>query len=581
MKAWLKRLKRIVARNPQLKIIFIGLPCVALLAIAALLIVPAISIETNVIAPDSVLAAEMPENTVVQTASPSAAPTDKPKETEKPKKKATDVVCTLRVKSSENDMYVQVCDGDGNALHEVFNLCIEYPDGEICRFYTEEDGSCYIVELEEGNYSITFEEKEGFVIVKPVNCAVKGKIAYTVIENISEQQEIKTSDEVAEQTEEKEAEPTFFAEEVREPQETIELSLIDVHVLDENGNQTYNYTYSTGPNGALLLADTSEESDVYPIEENGKLAYGLRRVIKVFYADGTVGDTLPDETVPADTYTVEESSDYVSLFNADNTPNGIFVISAEPIIEQQQVTTGWVTIEGRIYYYDANGNPVTGLKSIGGKMYYFDTDGVRASAVGVDVSSFNHDINWGMVKSAGIDFAIIRIGGRSWYNPGALYDDVKFADNIRQAKAAGVNVGVYFYSMAINTNEAVEEASLVLERLGGMSLEMPIFIDMEYSGIYPNARADWINNDMRNEIIRAFCTTVENSGYRAGYYSGQSYMTHNIYMDQFANYTVWLASYTETGYKPKSFANHYDIWQMTDSGFVNGINGCVDIDILW
>lgn len=570
MKKWFKRLRRAVRRNPQYKIIFLGVPCMGLLALAFFTVLGRVRLpETEPVAPSS----EVTE---------SAAPAEStPRPVNYTPSGEDQVECRINAHSSELDMYVWVSDLNGDSFgNAVFSVSVEYPNGEKSSFVTDKNGECYISELEPGDYRVSVDVREGFSPANTVICTVKGKSEYKVIEHISEQTEVVSSSEINEPTVAAEETPTVFAEEVRPVETPEEIDLIEVNVLDENGNQTYKYTYSVGENGCLLTA-SGEESDVFPIEENGVLAYGLRKVIRVFYADGTVGDVLPDETVPPESYTLEESSEEVALFNEDNTPVADYAITAVPIVELQSVTTGWMTVEGKVYYYGRNGKPVKGLKSIDGKIYYFDADGVRAKSVGVDVSSFNLDINWGMVKSAGIDFAIIRVGGRSWYNPGKLYDDDKFADNIRQARAAGVKVGVYFYSMAVNTNEAVEEASLVVERLGGSYLEMPIFIDVENSGIAPNARADGVAKDVRTEIVNAFCTTIENAGYAAGFYSGQSFMTHRLDMNALSKYFTWMASYTGTGFKPQSFAWRYDMWQMTDSGFVPGINGCVDINILW
>lgn len=107
-----------------------------------------------------------------------------------------------------------------------------------------------------------------------------------------------------------------------------------------------------------------------------------------------------------------------------------------------------------MYYYDSQGQKVTGLKKIDGRIYYFDQNGVRAQSVGIDVSFYNKDINWQAVKAQGIDFAIIRLGGRTW-RTGELYDDSMTQEYLREARAAGLRIGAYFYSTAVNNVEAV------------------------------------------------------------------------------------------------------------------------------
>jgi len=139
---------------------------------------------------------------------------------------------------------------------------------------------------------------------------------------------------------------------------------------------------------------------------------------------------------------------------------------------------------------------------------------------------------------------------------------------------------VYFYSTAIDAVEAVQEASLVLERLNGTALDYPIFIDVEQSGDYPYGRSDQLSKTARNEIVTAFCQTVINSGYRAGVYSGQNFFANHIDHAALTQYYIWLASYTSNNRLP-GFGGHYDMWQFTDSGVVNGIKGKVDMNAIF
>jgi GH25 family lysozyme M1 (1,4-beta-N-acetylmuramidase) len=249
----------------------------------------------------------------------------------------------------------------------------------------------------------------------------------------------------------------------------------------------------------------------------------------------------------------------------------------EPIIESSDSTTGWRDIAGNTYYYDSNGIAVTGLQTINGKLYFFDQYGVKAKALGVDVSSYNNFINWPAVAAQGIDYAIIRAGSRGW-ETGTIYDDSWFELNLTSAKAAGLKLGVYFYSTATTPLEAEDEALYVIECLNGTKLDLPIYIDVEYSGDYPNGRADKLSSERRSQIIDSFCTTVENNGYEAGVYSSQSYFMYNLSVDYLTQrYSIWLASYTRAAILP-SFQWNYDIWQFTDNGKVNGITGTVDMN---
>ena len=238
--------------------------------------------------------------------------------------------------------------------------------------------------------------------------------------------------------------------------------------------------------------------------------------------------------------------------------------------------TGWQEIGGVTYYYDETGVPVTGLCQIQGKLYFFDQYGQCAKALGIDVSTYNGFINWPAVAVQGIDYAILRAGGRGW-ETGLIYDDDWFQRNLMEARLAGIDIGVYFFSTATNPAEAQQEAAYVLHCLGGTKLEMPIFIDVEYSGDYPHGRADRLSNTEREVIINAFCRTVMDAGYEAGVYSGEYYYKYNLDYNSLSKYTLWLASYTKSARLP-DFPGHYDMWQFTDGGLLNGITGIVDMN---
>lgn len=249
----------------------------------------------------------------------------------------------------------------------------------------------------------------------------------------------------------------------------------------------------------------------------------------------------------------------------------------EPItVSESGSLLGWQQIAGSTYYYDQNGTPVTGMQTINGKLYFFDQYGVKAEALGIDVSFYNKFITWPAVAAQGIDFAILRAGGRGW-ETGLIYDDRWFQRNLKEARAAGIDLGVYFFSTATNPAEAEEEARYVLGCLGGTRLELPIFIDVEYSGDYPHGRADRLSRSQRELIINAFCRTVMDEGYEAGVYSGQNYFKYNLDMRSLTKYTLWLASYTKNTRLP-NYPGHYDLWQFTDSGRVDGISGIVDMN---
>ena len=236
--------------------------------------------------------------------------------------------------------------------------------------------------------------------------------------------------------------------------------------------------------------------------------------------------------------------------------------------------TGWQTIDGHTYFYDKNGKYVTGEQIIQGAKYTFDSEGRMSNnsgTMGIDVSKWNGSIDWNAVKNSGVSYVIIRCGYRG-SSTGALIEDPKFASNIKGAKAAGLKVGVYFFSQAVNEAEAVEEASMALNLVSGYGLEYPIFLEVEASG----GRGDAIDTATRTAVCRAFCATVQNSGYKAGVYANTTWFNTKINAGSLTDYKIWLAQYASA---PTYTATRYDMWQYTSKGKIGGVSGSVDMNI--
>ena len=236
--------------------------------------------------------------------------------------------------------------------------------------------------------------------------------------------------------------------------------------------------------------------------------------------------------------------------------------------------TGWQTIDGHVYFYDKNGNYVTGEQVIQGAKYSFGSDGKLAKssgAMGIDVSKHNGNIDWNAVKNSGVSYVIIRCGYRG-YSTGVLVEDPKFRSNIKGAKAAGLKVGAYFFSQAVNEVEAVEEASMAIDLVKGYGLNYPLFLDVEASG----GRADGISRETRTAVCKTFCQTVQNSGISAGVYANKTWFTEKINTGSLTSYKLWLAQYASA---PTYTATRYDLWQYSSKGKVSGISTHVDMNI--
>lgn len=194
--------------------------------------------------------------------------------------------------------------------------------------------------------------------------------------------------------------------------------------------------------------------------------------------------------------------------------------------------------------------------------------------VGIDVSKWNGDIDWDKVKAEGVEFAIIRAGYRGSVT-GSIVQDPKFEENMRGATAAGIQVGAYFFTQAVNEVEAVEEASAVLRLVREYSLDYPIFIDTEGAG--GSGRADGLDKETRTLVCEAFCRTVSNAGIRGGVYASRNWYNNNLDMKRLDAYYIWLAEYRST----PLYQGYYQMWQHSSKGRVDGIKGNVDLDIAY
>ena len=235
--------------------------------------------------------------------------------------------------------------------------------------------------------------------------------------------------------------------------------------------------------------------------------------------------------------------------------------------------TGWQTIDGQKCYFDKNHNKVTGKQVIGGVEYDFGESGTVSAgsgSLGIDVSKYQPSINWAAVKSSGVDYVIIRCGYRG-SSTGALIEDPYFKSHIKGAKAAGLKVGVYFFTTAVTEAEAVEEASMCAYLCNGYGLDFPIFMDCESS---PRAGYNGMSASQRTAIIKAFCNTVRSAGYSAGVYANKTWLSSYMNAGELSGYKIWLAQYNSA----PTYSGKYDMWQYTSKGSVNGISGYVDMN---
>ena len=194
--------------------------------------------------------------------------------------------------------------------------------------------------------------------------------------------------------------------------------------------------------------------------------------------------------------------------------------------------------------------------------------------LGIDVSRWNQTIDWEKVKEDGIEFAIIRCGYRG-ATSGSLVLDPLYEENIKGAIAAGIPVGVYFFTQAVSEMEAIEEASMVIRLIEDYDVDYPVFLDRESAG--GKGRADSLEADERTKYHKAFLETVASAGYETGVYASRNWLNNRLDMTRLSQYKVWLAEYADA----PTYDKYYDMWQYTSKGSVNGIETRVDLDMCY
>lgn len=201
-------------------------------------------------------------------------------------------------------------------------------------------------------------------------------------------------------------------------------------------------------------------------------------------------------------------------------------------------------------------------------------NGRKISSFGVDISKDQDYIDFNKLKKAGADFVMIRVGARG-YASGQLMIDDYFEDNLRRASNAGLDIGVYFLSQAITEEEAVEEAELVLEKLGSEKLLYPIAFVMEYAE-GETARVEALGKSEKTTIARAFLKKIDEAGYKAVIYGKKAWLMKYLELNKIvADFDVWLCEETDIPTYPYEFT----MWQYNKRGRIDGIKGEVGFNL--
>lgn len=312
-------------------------------------------------------------------------------------------------------------------------------------------------------------------------------------------------------------------------------------------------------NDKLIYTKTFSKNETYytPVQD----IFGNTKMAKIEI--NQIDDKGPEIEV---TYTYNDKSGIVTA----NMKSNEIMADTKPT---------WKLSDDKLTYtkdFTKNQSYITDVKDI-----YGNTTKVKISITqikkkilnGIDVSVYQGTIDWTKVSKSGVDFAMIRAGYRGYGDKGVLVEDSMFSKNVLGAKTNKIDIGIYFYTQAINVEEAKEEAKFVVNLIKkyGMDVKYPIAIDTELSPI-GTGRADGISKEKRTEVVKAFCETIKQLGYKPMVYASKYWLYDNLNVQQISQYDTWLAHYTDkTDYKYS-----YTMWQYTSTGNVDGITGNVD-----
>lgn len=284
------------------------------------------------------------------------------------------------------------------------------------------------------------------------------------------------------------------------------------------------------------------------IEKNGQ-TLELTDVSFASYADPTQEDEGSNGIITPLDSPIEDGS-YITLYGKDNTN---YILAVSDNIAKN-------TVDASKFVTDASG-------------FMTYNDGNKTSKIGIDVSKFQGTVDWAQVKKAGVEFAIIRLGFRG-YSEGNLYVDPYFEQNIKSAEENGIEVGVYFFSQAVNRTEALEEAKLCIDNIKEYRLDYPVYFDTEPITA-DDGRANHLTREERTDITKAFCKAVTKAGFKAGFYANTKWSVMGVNMEKLSDYDFWFAFYGDSF----TYPYRYDMLQYSESGTVPGITGECDLDI--
>lgn len=288
----------------------------------------------------------------------------------------------------------------------------------------------------------------------------------------------------------------------------------------------------------------------------------------------TMGDDISGENngIPSDTpetITVDALKEYAAQYNVS--AEFLQKFFDDQIVYKSNGGIKYAPIDETLPKSTLDFNNIVQVE--GEKQYH--ENGISVGTKVIDVSKHQGNIDWKKVKASGVDHAIIRLGSRG-YGTGKLVLDEQFHTNIKGATAAGIRVGVYFYSQAITVDEAIEEAQMVLDNIKGYNISLPIAFDTEEVDDNPEeVRTSVLNMQARTDIAIAFLDKIKAAGHTPMIYSNIKWFIEALDMKRLVEYDTWFAQY----YGAPFFPYDLQMWQYTGKGKVDGIKGDVDLNI--
>ncbi len=197
---------------------------------------------------------------------------------------------------------------------------------------------------------------------------------------------------------------------------------------------------------------------------------------------------------------------------------------------------------------------------------------VKDMVVGADISSRDGEVDFVKLYDAGVRFVMLRAGYRGAGSGEIIADDM-FAANAKNAIRAGLDVGAYFFSQAVNEREAVEEASALIVMCSGATITYPLCIREDRAG--GRGRGDEVDEKRRTDHADAFCRTVKSAGYVPMVYASGSWLSTNLEASRLEKYKIWLADF----HQAPTYEGFYDLWQYCGAGKIPGLTGNAGLTI--